>query len=125
MASELLMGVSRDENECARLRSRRMAETDRLSNLATAEERGRRIGREEGFAEGITRGIEQGIEKGIEQGIARERKRRDIEIAADRKKRDKEKALKLLSLGHSISVIKVATDLTEAEIKEIIEQQQQ
>ena len=117
MASELLMGVSKDEHERALIRSRRMAETDRLSNLATAEERGRRIGREEGFAEGITRGIEQ--------GIARERKRRDIEIAADRKKRDKEKALKLLSLGHSISVIKVATDLTEAEIKEIIEQQQQ
>lgn len=101
VAGELLMSVSKDERERAVFRSRRMAETDRMSDLATAEDRGKRIGREEGIAE----------------GIARERKRRDIEIAADRKRRDKEKALKLLSLGCPISVIQAATDLTEDEIK--------
>jgi predicted transposase/invertase (TIGR01784 family) len=41
MASALLMEISKDEHERARLRSRRMYETDRYSDIATAEERGR------------------------------------------------------------------------------------
>ena len=40
MATELLMEISQDEHERARLRSRRMAEHDRYSDMATAEERG-------------------------------------------------------------------------------------
>lgn len=47
MASELLMSISQDEHERALFRSRRMAETDRISDLATAEDRGIRIGRQE------------------------------------------------------------------------------
>jgi predicted transposase/invertase (TIGR01784 family) len=45
MASELLMSVSQDERERAVFRSRRMYQTDLQSNLATAEDRGRRDGR--------------------------------------------------------------------------------
>jgi len=45
MASELLMGVSQDERERAVFRSRRMYQTDLQSNLATAEDRGRRDGK--------------------------------------------------------------------------------
>ena len=52
MAGELLMSISQDERERARLRSRRMYETDYLSNIATAEDRGRREGRREGMREG-------------------------------------------------------------------------
>ena len=44
MAGEMLMSISQDERERARLRSRRMYETDYLSNIATAEDRGRREG---------------------------------------------------------------------------------
>lgn len=42
MAGNLLMSVSRDERERAVFRSRRMYETDRMSDLATAEETGAR-----------------------------------------------------------------------------------
>jgi predicted transposase/invertase (TIGR01784 family) len=41
MAATLLMEISQDEHERARLRSRRMYETDRYSDIATAEARGR------------------------------------------------------------------------------------
>ena len=44
MAGDLLMSVSKDERERAVFRSRRMYQTDLLSNLATAEDRGRREG---------------------------------------------------------------------------------
>jgi len=41
MAAKVLMEISKDEHERARLRSRRMAETDRISDLLTAQARGR------------------------------------------------------------------------------------
>ena len=40
MAAALLQEISKDENERARLRSRRMYEMDQISNILTAEERG-------------------------------------------------------------------------------------
>jgi hypothetical protein len=40
MAAALLQEISKDERERAILRSRRMAETDRVSDLLTAESRG-------------------------------------------------------------------------------------
>ena len=40
MAAALLQEISQDEHERARLRSRRMYETDRISDLLTAEEKG-------------------------------------------------------------------------------------
>ena len=52
MAGELLMRISQDERERAMFRSRRMYQTDLQSNLATAEDRGRRIGQQEGRQEG-------------------------------------------------------------------------
>ena len=51
MAGTILMSVSQDERERAVFRSRRMYQTDLQSNLATAEDRGRRIGKEEGAKE--------------------------------------------------------------------------
>ncbi len=51
MAGNLLMTISQDERERAVFRSRRMAETDRLSDLATARDKGRREGRREGIKE--------------------------------------------------------------------------
>jgi hypothetical protein len=41
MASELLMEISQDEAERARIRSRKKFEMDRTSDILTAEERGR------------------------------------------------------------------------------------
>jgi predicted transposase/invertase (TIGR01784 family) len=45
MAAALLQEISRDEQERARLRSRRMYETDMTSNLLTAEARGEKKGK--------------------------------------------------------------------------------
>ncbi|MCL2270339.1 MAG: hypothetical protein FWC24_03240 [Treponema sp.] len=56
----LLQEISRDERERAILRSRRMAETDRISDLLTAEERGMIKGRAEAKSEIITL-LKQGI----------------------------------------------------------------
>jgi len=63
MASELLMEISQDDRERARLRSRRMAETDRISNLLTA--------RDNGIAEGMARGMARVFEL-LEMGISLE-----------------------------------------------------
>ncbi len=46
MASELLMEISQDERERAILRSRRMYQTDQISNIMTAERRGELKGTE-------------------------------------------------------------------------------
>ena len=44
MASALLQEISKDERERAKFRSRRMYETDRISDLLTAEEKGEKRG---------------------------------------------------------------------------------
>ena len=44
MASELLMSISKDENERAIFRARKKARMDRASDLATAQEIGERRG---------------------------------------------------------------------------------
>jgi len=51
MAAALLQEISQDERERAILRSRRMAETDRISDLLTAEERGEIRGEAKGREE--------------------------------------------------------------------------
>ncbi|MCL2765786.1 MAG: Rpn family recombination-promoting nuclease/putative transposase [Treponema sp.] len=51
MAATILREISKDERERAIFRSRQMAETDRISDLLTAEERGMIRGREEGREE--------------------------------------------------------------------------
>ena len=56
MAGNLLMSISQDERERAIFRSRRMFQSDMESNIATAEERGRREGRQEGEAKGRAEG---------------------------------------------------------------------
>ena len=45
MAGDLLLSVTQDERERAKLRSRRMFETDMQSDLATAEDNGELKGR--------------------------------------------------------------------------------
>jgi predicted transposase/invertase (TIGR01784 family) len=72
MAGNLLMGISKDENERAIFRSRRMFQTDMESNLATAEDRGRAEGRAEGEANkalAIARNL-LGVKMPVDQIIA-------------------------------------------------------
>ena len=65
MASALLQEISKDERERAIFRSRRMAETDRISDLLTAEARGEMRGEARGIALGEARGEMRGEQKGI------------------------------------------------------------
>ena len=51
MAASMLREISKDERERAVARSRRMAETDRVSDLLAAEDRGMLRGKAEGMAE--------------------------------------------------------------------------
>ena len=64
MAGKLLMSISKDERERAMYRSRRMYETDYLSNITTAEDRGRR----KGMREGERKGRREGERKGRREG---------------------------------------------------------
>jgi len=67
MAASLLREISKDERERAIARSRRMYETDLISDLLTAEERGEIKGRAEGKAEGREEGKAEGVIKGREE----------------------------------------------------------
>ena len=57
------MEISKDERERARYRSRRMFETDQISNILTAEERGIDLGKKQGIEIGKEQGIEIGENK--------------------------------------------------------------
>ena len=92
MAGELLMSISQDERERAVVRSRRMYQTDLQSNLATAEDRGRRLGRQEGLQEGLQEG----------------RSERNFEIAR-----------MMLSAGEPMEKVMSYTGLTRQEITQL------
>jgi predicted transposase/invertase (TIGR01784 family) len=64
VASTLLINISQDEHERARLRSERMYQSDLESNLIVA----RRVGEARGMKKGMKKGIEKGIATGIEKG---------------------------------------------------------
>ena len=92
VAGNLLMGVSQNERERAVYRSRRIYETDRMSDLATAEERGRRDGRIEGLRDGRIEGLRDGR----------------IEVARN-----------MMLLHFSMEDIAKATGMTAAELKNL------
>ena len=75
MAANLLMEISKDERERAIQRSRRMYETDQISNLLTAEARGEARGLEKGLAQGMAQGIDStlAVIKGINNNVPLER----------------------------------------------------
>ena len=92
MAGEMLMSISKDERECAVFRSRRMYQTDLMSNLATAEDRG------------LRRGVEIGKREGRREGT------HDAMIIFARR---------LLAQNHSVEEIMDYTELSREEIEEI------
>ncbi len=96
MAGNLLMSISQDERERAVFRSRRMYQTDLQSDLATAEDRGIKIGEERG----IRIGKEHGIRIGKEEG--------KLEIARN-----------LLKMNMSLEQIVNATGLTRQEVERL------
>ena len=104
MAGELLMNISKDERERAVYRSRRMYETDYLSNITTAEDRGRREGRREGRLEGRREGRLEGRSEGRREG----EHSKSMEIAK-----------KLLQYNRPVEEIMDCTGLERAEIENL------
>jgi len=86
------MSISQDEKERAVFRSRKMYQTDYESDIATAEDRGKKIGEEIGEKRGKKIG----------------ERNRNLEIAR-----------KMLSIGESPDKIMLLTDLTENEINSL------
>jgi predicted transposase/invertase (TIGR01784 family) len=70
MAGKLLMSVSQDERERARLRSRRLFQTDLASDMATVEDRGIAKGRAEGIREGMEKGREEIARNALMNGFS-------------------------------------------------------
>ena len=58
VAAEVLTTISTNDDERARLRSRKKYEMDMYSNIHTAEERGRISGMKEGMQQGLQQGAE-------------------------------------------------------------------
>jgi predicted transposase/invertase (TIGR01784 family) len=116
MAGEVLLTVSRDEIERARLDSEYEGRLDRQAERADARqegwEEGLAEGREEGRQEGMAKGLTEGMTKGREEGfkIAKE--------AADREVRENilASARKLKDMGFPPDKIAVALGLTTEEI---------
>ena len=65
MAGNLLMSISQDERERAVFRSRKMYQTDRESDLATVEDRGKKIGKEIGRLERNTEIAQNMLSEGL------------------------------------------------------------
>ena len=64
MASEVLLTISRDEEERARIMRAEKTELDYISYMAWAKEEGQIKGHAEGLAEGIAEGRAEGIAEG-------------------------------------------------------------
>ena len=92
MAGNLLMSVSQDERERAVFRSRRMYQTDLLSNLQTA------------YDNGVTQGLQQGLQQDTENG----KMARNLEIVKN-----------ALLMNLSIDDISKLTNLSVQEIEKI------
>jgi predicted transposase/invertase (TIGR01784 family) len=100
MASEVLMTISRDEVERARLMSEFKYEIDTQSKIGYARREGREEGRAEGQREGRKEGRKEGQREGREEG-------------------QKEIARNLKAMGDPVNKIARVTGLTEEQIREL------
>jgi len=104
MASEVLLTISKDEVERARLMSEYKGEVDYQSKMVYAKRMGMQQGREEGRKQGREEGHKQGREEGREQG----RVERALEIAG-----------KMRNAGKPLSEIAEFTGLTVEAIERV------
>ena len=104
MANEVLMEISKDEIERARLFSEEKYELDTQSRITYAREQGLQEGLEKGLIEGLDKGRVNGLEEGLEKGARQEK----LLSAANLKK-----------LGVSTDIISQATGLSIEEIEKL------
>jgi predicted transposase/invertase (TIGR01784 family) len=79
MAGEVLMTISKDEKERARLLSEYKYQVDTQSKVVHAK----RMGIQEGIAQGLAEGLEKGLAKGLTEGIEKGAEKRAVEIAGN------------------------------------------
>jgi predicted transposase/invertase (TIGR01784 family) len=101
MASEVLITISKDEAERARLMSEYKYVRDFNSGVASAK----RKGMEQGMKQGLKQGLEQGLQQGLQQGIQQGEHVKALEIAKN-----------LKSLGVPTDVIAKSTKLSPEEV---------
>jgi predicted transposase/invertase (TIGR01784 family) len=88
-ASEVLMTISRDEEEQARLMGNEKYQLDVQSAITNAKREGIQLGEKQGIQKGIQLGEKQGIQKGIQLG----------------EKQEQQKVISLLKSGKSVEEI--------------------
>ena len=120
MAAELLQEISQDEDERARLRSRKKYEMDMYTfyhsaiedglakGMADGMAQGMAQGLAKGMADGMAQGMAQGIAEGIEQGIEQGKAEEKLAVARN-----------ALAEGYSIESIQKITGLSLEEIKKL------
>ena len=115
MAGEVLLTISRDEEERARLESEFKYELDRQCELVDARRAGLAEGRSEGRAEGELIGLEKGELIGLEKGeiIGLEKGRSEGRAEGERLlfEERRETARRLRALGMSADQIAQVTGL--------------
>jgi hypothetical protein len=82
MAANVLVTITKDDVERARLFSEYKYALDRQSEMVEARRSGEARGMAKGMAKGRAKGRAEGITKGITQGIQQERRRAAVEQAA-------------------------------------------
>jgi hypothetical protein len=68
MASRVLVSISRDEKERARLVSEYKFALDQQSKMVEARRDGLRKGRREGMQKGVLKGRQEGLQEGVQKG---------------------------------------------------------
>ena len=108
MASEVLISISKDETERARLLSEYKYQVDTQSKLVHAKRQGRKEGMQQGMHKGMQQGLQKGIQQGVQQGIAlgTGQTREDI-------------ARKALKEGVSVEIIQKITGLDTETLKNL------
>jgi predicted transposase YdaD len=132
MASEVLIRISRDEAERARLMSEYKYVVDTQSKVVQAKREGRKEGLQEGRKEGLQEGKKEGLQEGRKEGLQEGRKEglqegrkeglqegRKEGLQEGEQKKAVEFALKLRKRGVAVEQIAEDTGLTLKQIEEL------
>jgi len=122
MTGEILTTISQDEHERAKLRSRRMFETDLYSDLHTAEERGEIKGEKKGEKKGV--GIGSEIVRLLNANVSAKDIAKQLKVTIKEVRRYEANlkngtisiAKNLLDAGVSVEKVSMATGLSHEEV---------
>ena len=111
VAGEMLMSISKNQEERALYRSREKYRMDLQSNLATAWDNGHQEGLREGHQEGLREGHQEGLREGLQEGLREGDKGRQWSTAQI-----------MLAANEPVEKILAYSGLTEAELEALMQQ---